>query len=411
MINASNKNSTFRLYPALEHFEWEEGLPHMVGEGTGMLNPLLRPVTTYSFETEEHAAQALTKAKQTLALLPYPGTTSVLKESTFMRGQSELYFTKDARLSPFYRASNHAETDELLKEGYNFAGFTWINNVAGKPWTYGSNMYHKLYNDKSVQLAFHPELTQEEIAYAKSAFRQSMPRANPTYESASLKVFSEKADSWITSMKSKLTLAQANKTSTPFYYNFHLDVTDLEKPEYREKLVADLNNMKHLSEVNFEVEVLTKDIWNVRLELGLDMPREESERSGARSQIFSDSLIGASSLQQFRGEYDSDTESEEDEQEEDPELTTRIQEAHLHGYPYFVIVQWSRNNQMDYSYETFDFDSKAELHGFTDAIEDKEDRKPTRASSVAYTFGWQKGKDAADQASGYFGSVVYRHEL
>jgi len=121
---------------------WREKMPHLVLEGTGMLQTLQRPLVSYVTDPDPAAKEAVLRREADLARLEthlgrealgqFRGRTlSIMALVQRIRRQKQQRRTPNARVGFFYRDSTHAFTDDFLRRGYSVAEFTWVN--VGQP--------------------------------------------------------------------------------------------------------------------------------------------------------------------------------------------------------------------------------------------------------------------------------------
>jgi len=164
-------------------------LPHLIGEGTGYMSPLLKPHKYYDFHatTEEREEAALEQKKAIACIKILAKESSALKAGQIKRVQSMIEDVENARLSKFYRTSVHLYTDKFLIEGYTIAEFTWFKNLSGEKWLWGVTMRDKLFDkNKDVGLVVTPGYTIKEAHAASSLLRRLPPLENPTYSKSDI---------------------------------------------------------------------------------------------------------------------------------------------------------------------------------------------------------------------------------
>jgi hypothetical protein len=184
LMNRTNKDIPFRLYPTEYRYPWEKILPHLIGEGTGYMSPLMKPHKYYEWNTtKEEQEEAAMDQKKTLACMKILAKDSLaLRVAQIKRIQQMVEDVPNSRLSKFYRTTVHAYTDKFIKEGYNIAEFTWFKNLSGgEQWLWGVTMRDKLFDKHNdIGLVATPGYTIKEAYAASSLLRRIPPLENPT---------------------------------------------------------------------------------------------------------------------------------------------------------------------------------------------------------------------------------------
>lgn len=410
MLSATRpKSKPFRLYPHVEHRPWESKLEQLVGEGTGQLHPEVKPRTVYNYQDKEGA---LREHKQSIAALRLAALQPTLKELRTTRVQTVLEDRKNMRLSTFYRETTHVGTDEFLREHINLTGATMVYNRPGKPWAYGVALRHKLFNEPEVAMVPHPKLTPDEIRYSKAVFRQSMPMSQPVFDAKA----KQKIESSYAPLIQEFTKGLKLKAGTPnFHYNFYIEgpTEDFKKKDFRARLAKDLSNVKHLVSVTIEPEVLTSEVYDLRVELGFNMSDKDVEQILAmKMPRRAERYIGALSKEDFIGlrmvaepERDEPVslteppdwgiEEEEDEEEDDEEMpihqltdeeddddeeykqqdtfddyeSALAAASVLYANGIYAIVAWQYSTGESTVYQLYNFPDEDTMHSMAHALE------------------------------------------
>lgn len=123
--------------PLAEMAAWRDKMPHLVLEGTGMLQTLQRPLASYPVSMKTKAQWRDWAAKQDAAehlfvrkaVAPWNGCVipllNVLAQT--VRRQRKLDRLPNARVGGFYRDVVHLYTDDFMKRGFNTAEFLVVN--------------------------------------------------------------------------------------------------------------------------------------------------------------------------------------------------------------------------------------------------------------------------------------------
>ncbi len=177
LINRTSKagESPFRMDPGRHDMLWEQDLPHVVGEGTGYLDPFLEPPRN---EAEiRHKMQYFRALRKVMK--PSKHLDSGQMQSTQRIAQDE----PDLRYSTFYRRSVSCSTDEFARHGHRILELTWAHRNSEGRWVYAVNMRDKLRDDGArglLGLVPTPGYDDEERSVVESILRQAPPHAVPT---------------------------------------------------------------------------------------------------------------------------------------------------------------------------------------------------------------------------------------
>ncbi len=301
LMNIANSSKPFSLYPNEKRADWEHKIPHLVGEGTGWLYPLILPREEH-FTGKSHRIQA--RRDHEKRLLVYK---QILPDARFLNfAQVEQYpkLVKDipeARLSDFYRRTGSAYTDKFFNEGWNFGEFMWTHlpsrqssgigarSSSKGEWSYGVNMRYKLLNSQvagsqaesrespdfeKVALLTVPGLFDEERETIRSLLRQLPPQRTPQITSERRKNLNEHAMPAVEDFQkaadeitgSRRPLRDPNRRD-------HINLI-LRGPEFflgalegygllRKGILEDIAARKDIYDVKTAFEIITDDIYNV----------------------------------------------------------------------------------------------------------------------------------------------------
>ena len=266
LINRTRPASDpFRLYPQEKRHSWEEDLPHLIGEGTGYLDPVLQPPRN---DLERGEKIGHMKAMRS-ALLRCPG----LQKGRFQGTQRMLNDKPAMRYSSFYRRTVQCYTDKFVREGYNVGEFTWAVKApsrGGLDWTYGVNMRDKLNDDDRdgpIALFPSPGYTDEEISAVRAILRQSPPHArahlDPTKTDDPSVARLQQAFDDATGGRPRH--ASAVDEISPHFINIYFHPDDIEE----RSLCEDVKRNDNIQRVLVKQEFLSGGISNIRLQIFL----------------------------------------------------------------------------------------------------------------------------------------------
>jgi hypothetical protein len=193
----------FSLYPQEVRRPWEDNLPVAIGEGTGYMDPLLKPLECYYSDknAKERAKDVMERKSEffTCFVKRFMAKNKIQNKM----GQFAVEDVEDARLSKFYRKSSSFFTDKLMLEGFNFGKFTWtlLNGermpdgeysariASGKPvisndpsegrWRWGVNLRERVFKREYLGLVVNPGYTKQELDAVKSIMRHLPPLKCP----------------------------------------------------------------------------------------------------------------------------------------------------------------------------------------------------------------------------------------
>lgn len=286
----------FRLFPNEKRYKWVTSLPHLVGEGTGYLDCLLKAISEYFSHDKSLQSRRIENCAYYIEGIRTVLTSSqLLRKFYFKRPQYMLRDIKESRLSTFYREAVHSYTDKFLLEGYNFSEFTWTYMGTCQPikqtdgennaWRYGITMRERLFDNgeegSPIGLVISPPYTEPEFAVIKSIMRHLPPLKNPVYDlpedyeeiTADVHSFNESMREGLNGELNdsyRINYLERNKKQSICFYSS----SDIFKnTAFREALKNEILNLKNtvIKAVAF-VEVITKDISNIRIEVTALVP-------------------------------------------------------------------------------------------------------------------------------------------
>lgn len=192
LISRANGERSF-IMEDRDRLPWEANLPHFIGEGTGYLSPILKPIGDYFTGNMEEMNKRVTDHELKLAAIGNIGSETVtIKQGQIQRLQSMLKYIPDSRLSRFYRETTNCFSNKFLRAGYNFSEFEWIqtspriSEVTNKPssshknWTWGVLLRDKLYDKENLALLVTPGYSDVLLSTIHTILRQLPPLA-PLY--------------------------------------------------------------------------------------------------------------------------------------------------------------------------------------------------------------------------------------
>lgn len=263
------------LFPDDPHSEWEYDLPHIVGEGTGYLHPLLKPPKEYYHESGERKEVEKMNEEKLCVLKDVLSDCPMFKKFQFQKLQTMKSIVPGSRLSCFYRDSIHLYTDRFLLEGIPVGEFTWVKSTdKHKKWQWAASMYTKLYErQENIILMPSTYYIEEEIPFIHSITRLLPPlkefSLSRTFE------FNENLLKRVDALKSKLEYELSGRDEPEKYTFFNVIIrstrfhkkTEREEKEQDRKLVEQIVKCELIYKVDVSLEVITDDIHNVRLQI------------------------------------------------------------------------------------------------------------------------------------------------
>ncbi len=301
--NATGKPVRIRkaTYPA-----WLRHLPYTVGEGTGAVYPLLRPIGEYY-----SGALGREKTQEFSVRLNLMHTISkrarYLRMGQMQRLQKMMQDVPDARPSTFYRHTTTFYTDECFREGIPIADFMWTQTSArrseangggaggdseGEEWTYGANMRDKIRtetpNGRRLGLVVVPPCTDSEMEAVRSIMRQLPPLEVPTlsharkaelenYAQPFVREFQRLADGITAGRQEEREHGRLNVIFRREEF-FSGMVDRKQKVSLRDGLLDDIERIESIYRVETVFEAITDRVYNVRIELYMNIsPESESD--------------------------------------------------------------------------------------------------------------------------------------
>lgn len=294
-------------YPA-----WLSHLPHTVGEGTGAVYPLLRPVTEYYSGNLLKQKKAESAIKLRAAYILYT-QSKYLRMGQIQRIQKMLENHPDARLSGFYRRTTTFYTDELLEEGFPVAEFMWAqmsprgneseqngehaffsfgtDKSSGHAWKWGANMRDKIRHEtatgKKLGLVTVPPCTNEEMEAIRSLVRQLPPLESPRlspdrrqqlekYAKPFIDEFQKIADRVTQGRREGRVHGRLNVIFRREEFFRGRVQREPEEITLRDGLLHDIKQIENIYKIHTVFEPVTDRVYNVRVEVYMNMPSNES---------------------------------------------------------------------------------------------------------------------------------------
>jgi hypothetical protein len=325
-----------RSYP-----KWAQSLPILVIEGTGLLDPYLKPESSY-YQNEENRKKFLNLMKRKINVYTnIAKRTFRLKSSSLRLMQMQTKEELNCRLSKFYRQCISCTTDVLLQENYDIAKWFWVtdlklkkkyfidNNMEFKNKLCGSNdsgirlgvnLYDIVYKMPYISLIAVPSMSMNEILAAKSKLKHFMPRRDILIPSSDeVSRAKQLLEQRLSNFKNKLSTISKRREEVmdktdkfqedifaeETYLDFIFRGEEIFDEETQKEIYADLIRFKEIYDVKIYIEILTKEIYNVRLRMyckSVDKPYPlfdyEKERMKRSRNMRSDKSISSSSKQQ-----------------------------------------------------------------------------------------------------------------
>lgn len=320
--NIRDPKKHLRLYPEEGPLpEWHSKIPHLVGEGTGWLFPLLRPLSEYyddntskgkqtngksitdKISTRQQQltiekAESLHRAK--LSSFEIATKNGIALQIAVVEKQPELTeYHPDARLSGFYRRSTNSYTDKLKRNGINLTEFVWLENKPRVPestshsfakgeeflenkWRWGSNLRDKLYKKEDISLLPIPELHEHEERLYRSLSKHLSPAVSPLLTPQEETKMRNAVEPRLAELQKQLDGANKNKTMPQdhpvikqhFVYRMEMFFSAKLKDgtTLPQQLVRDIENNKNIVGAKVVFEPLTDSFQNVRLTVDVTTP-------------------------------------------------------------------------------------------------------------------------------------------
>lgn len=309
--NIDDPKNHFHLYPEEGPLpEWHSKIPHLIGEGTGSLFPLLRPLSEYYSESNNSKKEKSINATVSKQIIKQAESLHKAKLSSFeiatknaislqlaqVEKQPELTtHHADARLSGFYRRSTNAYTDKLKREGYNMSEFIWVENKPRVPeseshvfakgeefssnkWRWGVNVRDKLYKKQDISLLPIPTLSDEEELLYRSLSKHMSPTISPYLSAERETQLRNKIEPELA--KFQIQLDKLNQTKTAnnrqlnhplikqhFIYrgNLFFSAKLKDGTTLQQQILKDLSNNANIVNSSVVFEPITDAFYNVRL--------------------------------------------------------------------------------------------------------------------------------------------------
>lgn len=312
LINRTIKDekNKFSLYgPSIELPEWHHKIPHFIGEGTGWVYPLLRPMADYYDSVPQNSLKSsyvssplgkndnkttgtIRSLHQNLlnVLHDVSKNTQILKLASIEKLPDITVDIEDARLTGFYRSSERSYTDKLKRNGYNYTEFIWNQlhprhqnkkNEGRTEWMWGVNTRDKLYKEDFVSIIPLPELSTEEEELYNSMTRHLCPLKSPiltpkgknNWENRiqpKLDKFQSDVKSVLEKRMSKINLDKQQIIYHNFVYNSQtfLDVIFKDKKDLAKKIQQDVMDYRSIVSIESFVEPICDDICVIRFKIG-----------------------------------------------------------------------------------------------------------------------------------------------
>lgn len=299
LMKKTNPDHPFKLQAGKKEKRppWEEKLPILVGEGTGYLYPLIKPLGDYFQDDSKRRAEYTEKQRLRVLGTAYIDKLSeTLKLGMIQRQQKMLIYDANRRLTTFYREQVHAYTDDTLMEGYPISQMTWLqfggrmedskatvssvqlgNQLDFSPqhaiWNYGVSMRDRHYDKPNLGLLVATGYDVHELHAIRTLLRQMPPQEKPIYEEPAPE-FCEKVRTACTNFQeeAKKIIAAAsdrNTESRATYVNVYVRADAFTDPAINSLLLKDIENLKAIVEVQCFFDVIMKDIHTVRIALDI----------------------------------------------------------------------------------------------------------------------------------------------
>ena len=227
----------FSLYPNEKRRPWEDNLPVAIGEGTGYMDPLMKPLECYnsSQESKEQAKEFMERKSE--FFMCFAKRFMAKNKVQSKMGNFATQDTDNARLSKFYRKSSSFFTDKFMIEGFTFGKFTWtilsgerltdeeyrekevqkhggITTTGEGGWRWGVNMRDRVFKRKYLGLIVSLGYTEQELKAVKSILRQFLPLKCPNLPSDCIKLANRKYEKMVNELSDRLKEAANLTTST-----------------------------------------------------------------------------------------------------------------------------------------------------------------------------------------------------
>ena len=122
---------TLRPHHPGKYPQWIKKLPHMVGEGTGAVYPLVLPLPMYMHTRQAKAQAQLAHEAMIKALTKIQESTKLLRAVQIQRVSDRSTPVPDARVNYFYRRTTKISTDDMALQGIPRFDMIWTR-VGGR---------------------------------------------------------------------------------------------------------------------------------------------------------------------------------------------------------------------------------------------------------------------------------------
>jgi hypothetical protein len=194
MLHRSNTESMNNvvLYPDRPRYRWERDLPVLVGEGTGYMDPLVKPVECYYKGNMDHPMAKNFVDKLSVIKNIYLNT-NLTKGHGLQVKRPQLRIKDEGkhkyRMNTFYREVVYSFSSKWIREGYDFGEFIWATKLEKEGcFEYGVTMRDRLYSNNDLVLIVSGKPTEEEWNVYMSLLKLVPPPENPTFATPSQKV-------------------------------------------------------------------------------------------------------------------------------------------------------------------------------------------------------------------------------
>jgi hypothetical protein len=286
---------TIKIFKDGRIMPWAEALPILVCEGTGWMDPYLKPEVDYykSVELKKRIEEEL--ECKVNAMLEIAKKTKAIRKEEMQIFQMLAKPIEKCSLSMFYRFAICMTTDQLLREDFGAYKFLWVTDNSKKRsktndaiagwfgeddedysshnWLIGANIRDIVYKSKNVGLFVLPSMHENEILAAKAKLRHFLPN-RPIVLTNKEKIESE----WNARLRGfkqnlekifkerNVSTSEVNKmlSEKSSFVAICRGESILSERKQKE-ILEDIVNFKHIKGCKIDVEVLTDITINVRL--------------------------------------------------------------------------------------------------------------------------------------------------
>lgn len=281
---------------------WERGLPPLVGEGTGRLNPFVAPMAELAPPSDKQMREMLrsNQEKSLRAQKLVMVHDSAISLGAYEQVSKLLDDVEGARLSEFYRRSSEAYTDYYIHRGLPICHLVWVDEKTKK---YGVNTRYRIGtmlnktrvgstfagpSEKTAQQATLRALdgpSQEELRIIGSIMRQFSPTVTPALSLETIQKRDEGAAPIFKEFVGKSEalcqgrMARVGADVQPFSVHFKnsdfftgkiVSKNSNNGRLLRECVLDDIKSNAAILQATPVLEHITDDLYNVRLELLVD---------------------------------------------------------------------------------------------------------------------------------------------